>query len=469
MHRKSPEFGASKESISMNHDCSVELKPEAVKSMPLLTAFVFICGIFASQRFSLNEFNIYISFLPYIVFFHYLLAKKLDIALSLLVVSLFLVSDNGAEAYSETPSMLRYPIYVSGLIMLGCLSKPQIAVNKFAFLTILSVLLLITTWSFHMSVFDISTFRRDILVLIILFVFFVTRGKTTLSLPLLFATSFGFLLGELINIGWFFNYQFGDYLNYNTLKSFVVFPFLYVAFIQKKLILAAILFFMTILVLVNYGSRMLILSFVSLLLFVTIYNNLSHLRSMLLLIISSLLVAGAIYTIGPPEAGSEMSKYKAVQFVFQFIIDKSSFDALKKMDFVRFSEHQMFFSRPVLEIIFGSGLGAGIADTEGLLANIGFNQTAFSSEELISSLYFGFHDYWIDFGLRFGFVLVIYILYLASIKQVLLGRSICGILFGLLMINTTFGTAGIIFTALVIRFYPEPIVHKPITTRAVNI
>ena len=442
----------------MTDNYFVEAKPKLVEATTPLTIFVFICGLFASQRFSLNELNAFICILPYAFFFQYLSSKKLDIALSLLVISLFLVIDNGGGEYSETPSVLRYPIYLSCLLMLGYLSKPKIALKKLLFLAILSFVLLMTTWAFHMVVFDVITFQRDILALIILSLVLVGRGEAKLSLPLLFATSFGFLIGEVVNISWFFNYGDGDYLNYNGLKAFIVFPFLYVAFIKKNSLLAIVLFFLTILVLVNYGSRMLIGTFVSLLLVAFIVDKYMHLRAMLFLTIFVSMVIVAINFFGLPTIGTEGSRYKAVQFIFEFIISIESadfFSALKVLDLARFAEHQMFFSRPVFEVVFGSGLGSGMADTGGLLADVGFNHTAFSVEELNSSLYFGFHDYWIDFGLRFGFIMVVFILYLVSIKQMLLGRLVCGILFGLLLLNTFFATSGLLFTALIIKFYPS--------------
>ena len=441
----------------MNYDYFLEAKPKFIKTATPLTIFVFICGLFASQRFYLNGLETFICILPYALFFQYFLSKKLDIALSLLVISLFLLCDNGGAEYSETPSIIRYMIYVSCLLMLGYLSRPKIALKKLLFLTILSFVLLMTTWSFHMVVFDPATFQRDILVLIILSLVLVSRREVQLSLPLLFATSFGFLIGEVVNINWFFNYGDGDYLNYNGLKAFIVFPFLYVAFIKKNSLLATVLFFLTILVLVNYGSRMIISAFLMLLLVAFIIDKYIHLRAMLFLAIIVSMVIVAINLFGFPVIGTEGSRYKAIQFILEFIINMESGDflsALKLLDLARFAEHQMFFSRPVFEVFFGSGLGSGMADTEGLLADVGFNQTAFSIEELSSSLYFGFHDYWIDFGLRFGFIVVIFVLYLVSIRHILAGRLICGILFGILLLTTSFATSGIIFTALIIKFYP---------------
>jgi hypothetical protein len=158
-----------------------------------------------------------------------------------------------------------------------------------------------------------------------------------------------------------------------------------------------------------------------------------------------------------PFFESDASKYKAVMLFLNLINAIGSLDilsALKSLDIVRFTENQLFFSRPMFEVIFGSGLGSGIVDTQGLLGFVEYNDTAYSVEELNNSVYFGLHDYWTDLGLRFGFITAVYILYLVSIKQMLIGRLVCGILFGLLLLNTFFATTGLIFTALIIKFYP---------------
>ena len=137
------------------------------------------------------------------------------------------------------------------------------------------------------------------------------------------------------------------------------------------------------------------------------------------------------------------------------IADLDILNTLKALDMVRFVENQLFFSRPVFEVIFGSGLGSGMVDTDGLLRFVGYNDTAFTDEELNNSVYFNLHDYWTDFGLRFGLIIVVFTMYFVSVKQIILGRLVCGILFSILLFNTFFATAGMIFTALIIKFYPS--------------
>lgn len=440
----------------MRYNSGIDVRSHVVNTTTLLAIFAFLCGFLASQRFALGALSSYICVLPYALFVWYLVSNKLDTALSFLVVSLFLATDNGGGAYPETPSAIRYLIYISCVFMLGCLSRPKVEAKTLFFLATLFFVLLAITYSSDMVAFDANTFRRDVSALIILSLALLYRGKTTLSLPLLYCTTFGYLIGELLNIAWFFSYH-NDYLNYNGLKAFIVFPFLYAVFFKRNLILSVTLFFLTFLVLVNYGSRMLVSSFVGLLLVSFLVNNISNYGRILVIAIITSSVVITFYFIGVRLVDLDVLPHKTLRFVFDILTNVEEVDfigAIKLLDPVRFAEHQMFFSRPVAEVIFGSGLGSGMVDTTGLLANVGFNQTAFSDEELISSLFFGFHDYWIDFGLRFGFVVVIYMLYLVSIGQMLKGRMICGILFGLLLINTTFATSGMIFTALIIKFYP---------------
>jgi len=432
----------------MNNNYYLEAKPKLIEGTSPLAFFVFICGLFASQRFSLDGLNIYICILPYVLSLYYFLSNKLEIALSLLVISLFLVCDQGGRIYSETPTIIRYMIYVSSLLMLGYLSRPKIVFRKLLFFIILSVMLLMTTLFSQMLVFDPATFRRDILALIILFLVLVNRSKVELSLPLLFTSSFGFLIGELANTFFFFTY-YNDYMNYNSLKSFIVFPFLYVALIKKTPLFAISLFFPTVLICVNYGSRMLIGSLLLLLLLAFIIEKIKNPRSTFLFIFFvSMLFLINIFEL--PTFEPDFSKYKVILFftnLINFIGSLDFFATLKALDMVRFAENQLFFSRPIFEVIFGSGLGAGMVDTQGLLGFVGYFESAFSAEELNNSVYFNFHDLWIDFGLRFGLLSVIFMTYFVSIKQMFLGRTFCGILFSVLLFNAFFATAGMIFTA----------------------
>ena len=440
----------------MNNNYYLEAKPKLIEGSSPLAIFVFICGLFASQRFSLDGLNIYICILPYVLSLYYFLSNKLEIGLSLLVISLFLVCDQGARIYSETPTIIRYTIYVSSLLMLGYLSRPKIAYRKLLFFIILSVMLLMTTLFSQMSVFDLATFRRDILALIILFLVLLNRSEVELSLPLLFASSFGFLIGELANTYFFFTYD-NHYMNYNSLKSFIVFPFLYTALIKKTPLFAIGLFFLTVLICVNYGSRMLIGSFVFLLLLAFVLEKIKHPRSVFLLIFFVSMFS-IINIFELPTFDSDVSRYKVILLFTNLINLIGNLDflsTLKALDIVRFAENQLFFSRSAFEVIFGSGLGAGLADTQGLLGFVGFFDSAFSVEELNNSIYFNFHDFWTDFGLRFGLLTVIFVIYFVSIKQMLLGRKICGILFSVLLLNAFFSSAGLIFTALVIKFYPS--------------
>ncbi len=83
-----------------------------------------------------------------------------------------------------------------------------------------------------------------------------------------------------------------------------------------------------------------------------------------------------------------------------------------------------------------------------------YDQFAFTAVELSTSKYFNFHDFWIDFGLRFGLITIIYLTYKLTVFNMLKGKLWLGVLFGLLLLNTTFATSGILLTALIVRFFP---------------
>jgi hypothetical protein len=207
-----------------------------------------------------------------------------------------------------------------------------------------------------------------------------------------------------------------------------------------------------------YGTRMISLSIVALLgaaLVVTLIKNRNG-RGILASLFALLILTNIniIETI----SNTELVQFKALAFIVQI---QQKFDIsdislmLTVLDPVRFAEHQLFFDRPISEVIFGSGLGSGIYDTHGALAFVTFDQTAFSEKEIISSTFYNLHDFWIDFGLRFGLLPLAYIIYRTILREMLYNYPWHGVLFGILLLNTTFATSGMILTALLAKFLPR--------------
>jgi hypothetical protein len=154
------------------------------------------------------------------------------------------------------------------------------------------------------------------------------------------------------------------------------------------------------------------------------------------------------------------NQFKAFGFITQILLNTNGFEILRILDPVRFNEHIMFFDRNLFLILFGQGLGSGVYDMEHLLEFVHFQSSAFSADEIRSGIFFNFHDIWIDVGFRFGLIFVFFIMYKLILKNILNRNYGAAIFFGLLLINTSFSTTGIILTSLIIRFFPKKLYFK---------
>ncbi len=426
----------------------------------MLASMLFTCGFLAVQRFTLNPVNAAICAVPYVLFIVNMIQGHQRVALSCLVLALFLSVDNGAGVYAETVAPLRYLIYASVIVMLFHLSRWRIRKQSLVLATLLCCGILFGSLSSSLLggvPIDTATLRRDLMVLFILSVFLLARSSVRLDLQLLYLGSLGYLAGEVLNALIIYK-DFTEYLNYNSLKAFIALPMFYSMMTRKNIIIQTTLVAMTSYIIFLYGSRMItlsliFLSFVASIIYVIQSGNGKSLFGFLIAII---LITNIDLIEIPSD--SELFKFKAIAFLFQAI------DIIKELEInhvfvlldpVRFAEHQLFFDRPILQIILGSGLGSGIFDYNGLLGFVTFDQTAFSEDEIISSTYFGFHDFWIDFGLRFGVLPVIYVFFCLTLILMWRKFYVKGVLFGLVLINTTFAASGILLMALLVRLWPE--------------
>lgn len=426
----------------------------------LLASMLFICGFLAAQRFTLDPVNAAICAVPYVMFAFNMSRADQRAAMSCLVLALFLSVDNGAGVYAETVAPLRYLIYASVIVVLFRQSRWCVKKQSLVLATLLCCGILVGSLTSSLAgevYLDTETLRRDLLVLLILSVFLLPRSSVRLDLQLLYTGSLGFLAGEVINALFFFK-DSNEYLSYNSLKAFIVFPLIYSAIKRKSIFIRATLSVLTPYIIFLYGTRMIVVSAISLFLVASIMHAIRSGYSKILLAISIasfLLINLNLFDI-LNDGG--FLQFKAIAFLFQArdIIKDSDFNNMfLLLDPVRFAEHQLFFDRPIMQIFLGSGLGSGIFDSNGLLGFVTFDQTAFSENEINSSTYFGFHDFWIDFGLRFGMLPIIYLLFRLTLFPMWRKYYVEGALFGLILINTTFATSGILLIALLVRLWPE--------------
>jgi hypothetical protein len=380
-------------------------------------------------------------------------------ALTCLFLALFLSIDNGGDAYAETIAPLRYGIYMSAIAMLFYLSKWRIQRMPLLLAVLLGCVIAFGSLINAMGTIpiDVATLQRDLLVLFILSAFVIDRGSVKLEHHLLFICSFGYLVGEVVN-AFFFYRDFTNYLSYDSLKAFVVFPLIHTLLTRRSVAIKVIMAIATLYIIFLYGTRMLTLTFFALIAAAFIFSLIRNGggKSLLVFLIAWIFLANI--NLIESMADTDIMKFKAFAFLVQI---HQNFDAsdisrvLILLDPVRYAEHQLFMERSILEIIFGSGLGSGIYDANGALAFVTLDQTAFSEQEINSFTFYNLHDFWIDFGLRFGLLPIAYLIYQLVFREMHYGRPWHGVIFGVLLLNITFATSGLLLTALLLRFLPR--------------
>ncbi len=205
----------------------------------------------------------------------------------------------------------------------------------------------------------------------------------------------------------------------------------------------------TMLVIIGYATRMLLISYLGIVLLLFFGKAISNTVKIAIVGLFCAVIVTVALTL-PPEI---LEGQRMFGFLFAHEGAAGVLDFIRVLDPVRFVEHEMFFQRPWFEVPFGSGLGSGLIDTTGQLSFVQPNTGAFSDKELLESKYFRLHDPWIYFGLRLGlvFVLAAYVFFIkAALNRardiVLLGG------FGLILFNAaTFSISGLLMTALVAK------------------
>jgi hypothetical protein len=425
----------------------------------LLSLMLFTCGLFAVQRFTITPLNGVVCSFPFGLFLVQMLRGHHQTALTCLLIALFLSIDNGGGAYAETIAPLRYVIYMSAIGMLFYLSKWRMRRKPLLLATLLgcSIAFGSVTSALGTTPIDVATLQNNLIVLFILSAFLIERGSVKLELHLLFSSSFGYLVGEVMNALFFFK-DFTNYLSYDSLKAFVVFPFIYTLLTRRNVIIKVVLAIMTLYIIFLYGTRMITLSFIALITAALVINLIRNRRAKSLLGFLIVLIVLANVNRIVSIADTDFMQFKSFAFLVQIqqALEASDISQiLELLDPVRFAEHQLFFERPILQVIFGSGIGSGIYDANGVFAFVTFDQTAFSEQELSSSTFYNLHDFWIDYGLRFGLLPIAYLIYQIVLREMHNSRTWHGVLFGMLLLNTTFATSGILLTALLVRFLPR--------------
>lgn len=366
---------------------------------------------------------------------------------ALVLLALFISVDNGAGAYVETFPAARYAIYA--LAAAAIADTGRFSISRVIGCTVIAVVY--TFLSLATDYFAVGQLVADAILLVtVAAAISVSPSQAArMDLMLLNRCLWAFMAGELFTLVFLSHSQY-HYLNYHSLKSLVVLPSILLA-ARGRLLHFAPAFAITMIVLLSYGSRMIIVAYLLVLTGMGVRGIWRAPRRgpMTFRIVAFVAVLLGALSIVDQET---LESYKFGWMLSQLTQVRVDAEVLQVIDPVRYREHELFFDRPWHKILRGEGLGAGLYDREGRLDFIAAFETAFSDKELASRIYFNFHDFWIDVGLRFGLLIVAAAL--AALGSLAFARdgalSAMGGLLFVLVLCAFFSTTGVLAIGLLI-------------------
>ncbi len=411
-----------------------------------LFPLLFLIGIISGLKLSIA---IFLCFFTLLLCLFCILVDRKSESLAFIIISLYLVVN---YEILNTPSILRYLVYILAVTMFAVNNQFIFKKNNFLLFSFLIICVFFATFVssfFHYIQLNIQSLFRDFFVIFLLFFFCLIPKEINIKLSLIFVLLFGVLIGEIIYIA---TNEYSVYFNYSSVKTLILFlP--YYLFLKGKNGLGTLFLVLCLIPISNYGTRMIILSSIvlSVLAVIIFLVKRGSFRSIFL---ASIFFFLCIFSIQYLLTLPFFLGFKTIAFLGEFYNPENTsiYEIFKILDPVRYAEHQIFFSRSLFEILFGNGLGAGIVDTNGYLGFVNYFQSAFSQEEINSNVYFTLHDYWIDYGLRFGFVATLFLLHVIAIKPMLSGDYFTGIFYGVMLICMTYSGSGLLILSLFLKF-----------------
>lgn len=426
---------------------SAPVPVEFLRKSPGLPDFYVagVVGFLSAQRFAIPYLSAYVCLIPIILAITYW--KRPNLRNMMVVLSLLSSVDLGDEVYFETTGLVRYFIYLMAIAVL--LSGPGLSTRRLQRFVPLVLLLTVTT-TLNFGDIDAYTFGRDVLTLVLVVIALCIRPVDSFTLVnsrMLNWFVLGILLSEVINLLFFYDKTSGHYLNYQSVKSIVVFSSIFYLG-TGRWVLGWGLVAVTILVLIAYATRALFLSYLLILAFVLLRKMTLHGA------VAAAMVALVAVFVGPGLLPSGVVDSSRIFSIFFSNADSlPALELLRALDPVRYVEHELFFDRNWLRILLGDGLGSGFIDTSGAFSFVPFNSGAFSDRELIESRFYRLHDPWIYFGLRFGLIAIIGV-YLAIFFRIIQGQEhsfIIACLAFAILNCASFSISGLLLTALLLR------------------
>ena len=429
---------------------------------PYVYVAIFFAGLLATQRFTLPTLSAYACLIP--LLFLAVPNVRTRHVFTLTLIALLASVDLGGESYAETPGMLRYLFYTC---LAAVLLKGEWRYGHYSGLVLILylALLLINTIA-HPYSLDLYTLTRDLIAVLLGCAVYCRswpQKVKPLDYGLLGLFCAGIFTSELFNIVFMYEISSGEYMNLSSFKFFIVAPFLYFL-INRKYGYAVVVGALTLLVLANYASRMLMLTFLltALLIFLRDFTKIIKL--------STALVMAALFSTAYIFLDTTMINLEAFR-AFNIVTVLSGdvgIDFFRFMDPVRFIENSIFFGQGTYSLLFGNGLGSGIFDANGDFAFVPDDGAAFSSKELSESHFFRLHDSWTWFGYRFGLLpyLVFVIIALKGTLSSQPRTSLAATLMLLAMVNSTFSIGGLFVCAAFALQYKREFALESATARA---
>lgn len=380
---------------------------------------LFITAFLSAQRYLLPDIYHYACLIPLIAGI-YLYKESKILSNTFIFIALFTCVDIGGSSgdvvpFNESSSFIRYLIYLVIITSIALNAK----INFKKTYTIL-LLLFFPLFSTIANIFDSQTFinlsilRSDILVCFLILILFSNENKKVFKLNFhliyIFFLIFGFF--EIINFISFFNYE-ENYMNFQSTKSLILYPVFYSIVYLKSGFLKIFWIALSLLILIGYVTRMIFISMLLCLFLLLISKIISgkvkFKRALLFIVLFIILISFFLPRI------QDLEYIKMISTLSTIIGSDNFFESLQLVDPWRYGELQILFDRDLFSIIFGEGFGAGIYDYNNYLYFANFDQTAYSDKELITGIFYNMHDFWSDFGLRFGLLNIsIFLFYLIS-------------------------------------------------------
>lgn len=368
-----------------------------LRSFSVVDLVCFGSVFLSSQRFLLSPIDSLSCVLIFGVALFYFNRNNAKF-LALLIMAIFVSVDNGGAIFSETPGAIRYVFYLTAVFF--AVYKMRISAKGIMLLGIFSFLPIVIML-FHRDILVMSLlFKRDLFLIFLGIIVLATHHNSLNRFELDFAfltqMFLVYMVGELINIAFFFSVFEHGYLSFDSNKSLIIFPFLYVLHSKLSNFLKFLFFLLTFVICVFYVTRMVILS-LFLVLLIYFFKRIRTIKIRYWVILGV-----AIFSLSHVKIGPSLDLIKFVHTLNKAVGKVSLVESIRALDPVRFGEIEIFIDQHYFNIIFGNGLGTGLYDKKGYFGFVDFYQTAFTENELSSGFFYNFHDVWIDIGLRFG-------------------------------------------------------------------